>query len=113
MCEGGMREEIFFLSWGIDTRKITHFCTIYFPILKLLEFFKQDLSPTCTCNIGQLFPTTVTLKLDNGPTTNHEHVISKITILGTNHFCFRRICQPVILILDYSEHSFIHEIRSV
>jgi hypothetical protein len=39
MCEGGMREEIFFLSWGIDMRKITHFCTIYFPILKLLEFF--------------------------------------------------------------------------
>jgi hypothetical protein len=52
----------------------------------------------------------VTLKLDNGPTANQEHIISIITILGTNHFCFRRICKPVIM--DYSEQSLIHEIRS-
>jgi hypothetical protein len=39
MCEGGMGEEIFFLSWRIDMRKIAYFCTIYFQILKLLEFF--------------------------------------------------------------------------
>jgi hypothetical protein len=39
MCEGGMGEEIFFLSWGIDMRKIAYFCTINIPILKLLEFF--------------------------------------------------------------------------
>jgi hypothetical protein len=39
MCEGGMGEGIFFLSWRIDMRKITYFCTIYFPILKLVEFF--------------------------------------------------------------------------
>jgi hypothetical protein len=30
-------------------------------------------------------------------------VISIVTILSTNHFCFRRICQPVIP--DYSEQS--------
>jgi hypothetical protein len=59
---------------------------------------------------ANLFPITVTLKLDNGPTANQEHIIPIISILGTNHFCFRRICQPVIL--DYSEQSFIHELRS-
>jgi hypothetical protein len=50
----------------------------------------------------------MTLKLDNGPTANQEHIISIITILSTNHFCFRRICQPIIP--DYSEQSLLHEI---
>jgi hypothetical protein len=34
-----MKGEVFFLSWGIDMRKIKYFCTNYFAILKLLEFF--------------------------------------------------------------------------
>jgi hypothetical protein len=48
----------------------------------------------------------VILKLDNGPTTNQDHVIPIITILGTNHFCLKRI-------YHYGEQSLIHEIRSV
>jgi hypothetical protein len=53
-------------------------------------FSKPKLSPTYTCDIGQPIS-------NHCDTTNQEHVIPIITILGTNHFCLKRIYQPVIL----------------
>jgi hypothetical protein len=41
MCEGGMREEIFFLSWGIDMRKDNIYL---YNLFRSTEFIRITLS---------------------------------------------------------------------
>ena len=115
MCEGGMQCKIFFSYLGNrneEDSRFLHNLLINIEIISII-LSQNSLQPILVIQ-ANLFPIAVTIKLDKGPTTNQEHIISIITILGTNHFCLERyINLSFWTSLDHSEQSMIYKFKSV